>query len=70
MSNVADRVRQHRARRKAGRAVLLVEVDVHALAEVLVDDAKLLGWDECEDTEAIARATSELLEIFIMERTL
>lgn len=69
MSNVADRVRQHRARRKAGRAVLLVEVDGHALAEVLVDSG-LLDWDECEDVEAIAQATGKLLEIFTAERSL
>jgi hypothetical protein len=63
----AQRQRAWRARQRAGKICLLVEVDQHELAEALVD-AGLLAWEVCEDHEAIARATGEVLEIFYKEK--
>lgn len=58
----AERMRRHRARRAAGRAVLRVEVDLVELVPALVE-ARLLGlWDE-SDRGAVERATERALAI-------
>jgi hypothetical protein len=61
MSTVAQRVAQHRARRKAGHVVLLIEVDEIPLADTLIE-ARLLDPSLAEDRTALAQATTRLLK--------
>lgn len=61
MSTVSFRVREHRARQKAGRVVLAVEVDEVKLVAALID-SRLLDATAADDREAIERATEKLIE--------
>lgn len=60
----ADRIARHRARKKAGRAVLRIEVDLHELADALADAGFLQGWD-VENVEAVSRATERMIVAMI-----
>ena len=68
-TNVAVRMRRRRQRRREGLAVLPVEVDVIALADVLIE-AKLLDPNLTDDRTALAKATTQLIEIFCREKTI
>lgn len=59
-----EAIRAERAyrRRRAGLVVLPIEVDVVALADVLIE-ARLLDPNMADDRVALARATTRLLEI-------
>ena len=65
-----EAIRAERAyrRRRAGLVVLPIEVDVVALADVLIE-ARLLDPNMADDRTALARATTRLLEIFCKEKT-
>jgi hypothetical protein len=67
MSSVADRVREHRARKKSGVVLITIAADEAALASALVD-AKLLDHNLADDQAAIAQATSRLIESFAMAK--
>lgn len=55
-------------RRKAGVVVLPIEVDVTALADVLIA-ARMLDPNMADDRAALAKATARLIEIFCKEKT-
>jgi hypothetical protein len=67
MSSVADRVREHRARKKSGVVLITIAADEAALASALVQ-AKLLDPNLADDQAAIAQATSRLIESFAMAK--
>jgi len=56
----ADRQRDRRRRRKAGRAVLQVECDPGPIADWLVEQGALDAWDS-EDRTKIAEALAKTL---------
>ena len=56
----AERQRRHRQRRRSGRGVLRVEVDLTALADALVEAGWLAAWD-AENADALAAAVGRLL---------
>jgi hypothetical protein len=58
------RVQRHRARQKAGRRVLRVEVDLAELSDALADAGYLQAWDS-ENVEAITVATEKMLAALI-----
>jgi hypothetical protein len=58
--SAADRQRARRARIKAGRAVLRIEVDDVAVPEALVDAGFLHSFD-ADNREAIEKAIETLL---------
>jgi hypothetical protein len=60
----ADRQRARRAREKAGRAVVAVEIDTEAVTAYLVD-AELLHFAQVEDRQAIGIAVGNLLDLLI-----
>jgi hypothetical protein len=64
-----DAVRAAKAyqRRKAGLVVLPIEVDLVALADVLIE-ARLLDPNMVDDRTALAKATTRLIEIFCKEK--
>jgi hypothetical protein len=62
--SAADRLARHRARRKAGKAVLRVEVELHELADALADGGFLKAWDS-ENVEAIRQATETMIAALI-----
>jgi hypothetical protein len=62
VSPVADRVRAHRARRAAGRRVLVVEVDEIQAIDVL-EAARLLPPLHDHDQHEIEQAVARLLEL-------
>ena len=66
-----EAVRAERAyrRRRAGLVVLPIEVDVVALADVLVE-ARLLDPNMADDRTALAKAATRLIEIFCKEKTI
>ena len=64
MSTVADRVRKHRARREAGKIMMLIEADKHGLPEALIAMG-LLPWNKAEDHEGIAQAMTKLLDLIV-----
>ena len=57
----AERKRRQRARRREGRLLLTVEIDLFRTSEALVD-LGLLDWARCEDTGAIEAAVETLLD--------
>ena len=65
-----EAVRAERAyrRRRAGLVVLSIEVDVVALADVLIE-ARLLDPNMADNRTVLAKATTRLLEIFCKEKT-
>jgi hypothetical protein len=63
MSSVADRVREHRARKRSGVALITVAVDEVALVAALVE-AGLLDVNMADDQGAIIDSVERLLEIF------
>jgi hypothetical protein len=65
MSAAADRMRRHRARRKAGRLRLTVEVDDVATPERLVE-AGYLARSQMDDPAAIARALEQAVADFTL----
>ena len=67
MSSAAARMRQYRARQKAGRTVLFVEVDEVLLINGLIE-ARLLAAEQSDDREAIRAATAQALRLFCGER--
>jgi hypothetical protein len=66
----ANAIRVSRAyqRRRAGLAVLPIEVDAVALADALIE-ARLIDPNMVDDRTALAKATARLLEIFCKEKT-
>ncbi len=56
----SSRMRRHRARQRAGRLVLAVEVDEVGLVELLIETGRL-SRDRSEDRKAITDATTKLL---------
>lgn len=60
----ADRQRVHRAREKAGRAIVPVEISLRPVTEYLVD-AGLLQLPQIEDRTAIGVAIRDLLDLLI-----
>lgn len=54
MGSVADRCREYRARLKAGRAVLAIEVDEIGLGEVLARNGFLQSSDADRDEICVA----------------
>jgi len=63
MSASNERVRRHRARKKAGRAALTVDVDLDKIAGLLLDTGFIGEWD-CDDRDAIARALATALDVW------
>jgi hypothetical protein len=61
----ADRARHCKDRKRAGLAVLHVEVELAALADQLVVDRFLPQWDS-EDRMAIQQALQRMLAIYIL----
>ena len=57
----ADRMRRHRARRAAGRAILKVEVHLAELADALVEAGWLKAWDQ-EDRGEVRAALERLID--------
>ena len=56
----SERTRRYRERRRAERAVLLVEVDEFALADALVESSRV-AEDRSADRSALADAVAVLL---------
>ena len=69
MSTVAERVRTHRARRKAGMILLVIEAREDVLVHALVE-AGLIHPNATDDHTQITRAAQRLIEIIAMEKTL
>jgi hypothetical protein len=67
MSSVADRVAAHRARRKVGQVVLLVEIDETEVTDFLVS-SRLLDPFDIEDRAAIGKALSDLIDKITKEK--
>jgi hypothetical protein len=65
----ALRVSRAYQRRRVGVAVLPIEVDVVALADVLIE-AQLLDPNMADNRTALAKATTRLIEIFCKEKLL
>jgi hypothetical protein len=61
-----DRVRKHRARRRAGKVSLSIEADEVALLEFLAQ-ARLLDPLQDHDRDALARAVERLLALMTAE---
>ena len=61
-SEAAERQRAHRARLKAGRMVLAIEVD-DVLVPAALAEAGLLDLANIEDREAVARAVERLIKM-------
>ena len=66
-SPAAVRAAKAYQRRKAGLVVLPIEVDLVALADVLIE-ARLLDPNMVDDRTALAKATTRLIEIFCKEK--
>lgn len=66
MSAVKDRVRLHRQRQAAGRAILPLDVDEVRVADFLIR-ARLLDPVNADDRMALTKATERLLELIIIE---
>jgi hypothetical protein len=64
MSGAADRQARYRERQMAGRAKLVIEVDINALSGALIA-GDFLDERHCDDREAIARATERALGVLI-----
>jgi hypothetical protein len=62
MTTILERVRAHRERRRNGVAVLPVEVDEAALADVLVA-ARLLDPNKTDDRAAVVEALQKLIAV-------
>ena len=60
----ADRQRARRAREKAGRPIVPVEIDTEAVTAYLVD-VKLLQLAQVDDRQAIGIAIGNLLDLLI-----
>lgn len=60
--SAAARLARHRARKRAGKCVLRIVVDVHELSDMLVEAKLLPGWD-AENLAAIEAATARCLEM-------
>lgn len=60
LSKAAERQRAHRARLKAGRMVLAIEVD-DVLVPAALAEAGFLDLANIEDREAVARAVERLI---------
>lgn len=56
------RLHRHRERKRAGKRVLKIVVDVHELSDMLVEANLLPGWD-AENLAAIEAATARCLEM-------
>jgi len=63
---VAERVRQHRARQRAGQVLITVRADETSLVDKLIE-AQLLEPTMADDRAAITSATTRLIEIFATE---
>lgn len=59
--SAADRQRDRRARKKCGRSVLPLELDLGETADKLVEAGLLEGWS-AEDPKAIASALAAALD--------
>jgi hypothetical protein len=59
----AERQRSYRQRKRDGRAVLRVSVQLERLAMALSEDAFLKQWDE-DNPAAIAKAIEVMLETY------
>jgi hypothetical protein len=62
LKSAAPRLRRFRERRRAGKAVLSIEVNLFDHIEMLKDAGLLKEWDESDRT-AIADATERLLRL-------
>lgn len=60
----AARLIAHRKRKRAGRAVLRVEVNIHDWSDALVESGLLEGWN-AEDRVAIAAATERVVDVLL-----
>ena len=59
----SEKVRNARRRKRNGRAVLNVEVDLGEVADLLVDGGYLAAWD-AEDRTMIAAALQIAIEVW------
>jgi hypothetical protein len=66
MSSVADRMRQHRARKARGRTALLIEVDEIALVEKLKEGG-FISPHQADDRAAVTAATNEMIGTLLAE---
>jgi hypothetical protein len=64
----ADRLRRHRARQRAGRVVVSVEVDEVVVSEFLIT-ASLLDATQADDRAALAKAVEKLIVIATKEES-
>lgn len=64
----ATRLRAHRERIRAGRAVLRVEVNLHEWSDILVETEFLKGWD-AENRDQIEAATERVIDLLIRLET-
>jgi hypothetical protein len=62
----AGRCKRLRERRRDGRAILQIEIDLFAHTELLISAGVLQQWDD-NDRDAIARATERLLAALAAE---
>jgi hypothetical protein len=59
----SQRVKRSRRRKRNGRAVLKIEVNVGGLADFLVDAGYLQQWND-SDRRAIERALAQAIEVW------
>lgn len=59
----AEKMKRLRARRRAGRAALTVDVDLDRVAGLLFDTGFIGEWD-ADDRQAIARALATALDVW------
>jgi hypothetical protein len=68
MLTVAERKRKQRARQRAGRAMLCIEVDEIALIDALIV-ARFLPRAQADDPMAVIAAVQKLIEDFSKGQT-
>ena len=56
----AEKVKRHRARHRAGEAVLPIQVNLNRVADWLVDQHQLAEWD-ADDREKIRAALEQAI---------
>lgn len=69
MASSTERSRRCRARRQAGLALYMLELDPVATSEMLIDQELLPAWD-AEDRGAVGRALSRLIYLLIAKAAL
>jgi hypothetical protein len=72
MSSAADRMRAHRQRAEAGRALLRPSVHLDRLALALGEDGFLRDWDDTETDPtkrkaAITAALEKMIETYVID---